>query len=196
MTRDALLAEAARMIGERGFEGTSVRALAQALGVSHGTVQRHFATKRALWEALVDEVLVPNVVAGRGMSHDTVEAGLLGEIGRRLAPTASPGLTGAILTDASPGAMDRLAYLGEALRSFQRANRAGLVARASRGELRNIDPSALMALVGIAIATLGSSATALEAILGIDLEDDEAREQLAAQITDLLLYGMLPRTAP
>ncbi|MEO0606409.1 MAG: TetR family transcriptional regulator [Myxococcota bacterium] len=195
MTRDALLAEAARMVGQRGFEGTSVRALAQALGVSHGTVQRHFATKRALWEALVDEVLVPNVVAGRGLARDSVARGLEGEISRRLAPTQPPGLTGAILTDASPGAPERLEYLGDALRSFQRANRTGLKARAERGEIRPIDPQALMALIGIAIATLGSSSSALKAIVGIDLADDEARQHLSEQLTDLLLFGMLPRAA-
>jgi len=194
VTREALLDEAARMIAERGFEGTSVRALAQALGVSHGTVQRHFATKRELWEALVDEVLVPNVVAGRGDREDTVEKGIVGEIARRLAPTQSPGLTGAILTDASPGALERLTYLGDALRPFQRANHTGLRARAMRGETRDIEPRALMALIGIAIATLGSSATALEAIVGIDLSDEEDRERLTEQLADLLLYGMLPRS--
>ncbi|MEN0066962.1 MAG: helix-turn-helix domain-containing protein [Myxococcota bacterium] len=194
VTREALLDEAARMIGDRGFEGTSVRGLAQALGVSHGTVQRHFATKRELWEALVDEVLVPNIVTNRGNPREPVAQGLAGEIARRLAPSEQPpGLTGAILTDGSPGALERLTYLGRALRPFQRANGAGLLARRSRGEIRPIDPRAVMALIGIAIATLGSSSTALQAIVGVDLANDEARAHLTAELTDLLLYGILPR---
>lgn len=193
VTREALLDEAARMIGERGFEGTSVRGLAQALGVSHGTVQRHFATKSELWQALVDEVLVPNVVAGRGRPGETIETGLAAEIGRHLSQDGTPGLTGAILTDGSPGANDRLKILGRGLIPFRRANVAGLQGRIANGELRNVNPQALMAVVGIAMATLGSSATALRTIVGVDLDDDVERDRITRDITDLLLYGLLPR---
>ena len=46
--REALLARAVEVIGERGVEGLSLRALARDLGVSHGAPARHFKTKAAL----------------------------------------------------------------------------------------------------------------------------------------------------
>ncbi len=49
------------MIRSVGFDRMSFRALAKELGISYGTVQNHFPTKDALWRALVDELLLPEI---------------------------------------------------------------------------------------------------------------------------------------
>ena len=45
---DEIVAAAARMLRERGIEGTSVADLMQAAGLTHGGFYRHFETKEAL----------------------------------------------------------------------------------------------------------------------------------------------------
>lgn len=47
-TRARIEAEALRLFAEKGVAGTSVRDIAQAVGVSEGALYRHFASKDAL----------------------------------------------------------------------------------------------------------------------------------------------------
>lgn len=54
-TRDRLLGEAKRLFIEQGYEQTTTRQLAQASGVSVGTVFAHFADKSALLRAILHE---------------------------------------------------------------------------------------------------------------------------------------------
>jgi AcrR family transcriptional regulator len=51
---DALLDRALEMFAERGYEGTSVRELARAVGVSHNLIPQRVGSKEQLWFAAVD----------------------------------------------------------------------------------------------------------------------------------------------
>jgi AcrR family transcriptional regulator len=51
---DEILLAALRSFADRGYDGTSVRELNQALGVSHNLINRRFGTKERLWRAVVD----------------------------------------------------------------------------------------------------------------------------------------------
>jgi AcrR family transcriptional regulator len=51
-TRLAILDAAAELIGERGYKGTTTRAIAERAGVNEVTLFRHFGSKRGLLEAL------------------------------------------------------------------------------------------------------------------------------------------------
>lgn len=51
-TRDAILVAALDRFCEQGFDGTSVPDIARAAGLAAGTMYRHFASKRALVNAL------------------------------------------------------------------------------------------------------------------------------------------------
>jgi AcrR family transcriptional regulator len=53
-TREAIIAAAKELFGQRGWAGTTVAAIAQAAGVSQKTVEAVFGTKAALLEAAVD----------------------------------------------------------------------------------------------------------------------------------------------
>ncbi len=50
-TKAALLEAALTLFAARGYEGTSVRAIARAAGLSESGLYAHFASKRALFEA-------------------------------------------------------------------------------------------------------------------------------------------------
>jgi len=62
--REAILHAAAPVIAQAGFEGTSVRDIAEAAGVSEALLYKHFPSKRALY----DEALV----AARELSRFTI----------------------------------------------------------------------------------------------------------------------------
>src|ERR1700680_5188195 len=53
-TRDEILLVALRSFADRGYDGTSVRELNRALGVSHNLINRRFGSKERLWKATVD----------------------------------------------------------------------------------------------------------------------------------------------
>ena len=78
-TRAELLAAARRLFPLHGYEGTSIRAITHAARANLGAVTYHFGSKRALYEAVLDEVLGPLVervaaaVQGPGCTLDRAE---------------------------------------------------------------------------------------------------------------------------
>jgi AcrR family transcriptional regulator len=55
--RQAILVAATELFADRGFGGVSVQEIADAAGTHKTTVLYHFATKEALYEAVLDEAL-------------------------------------------------------------------------------------------------------------------------------------------
>jgi AcrR family transcriptional regulator len=55
-TRRELLRAATTLFAELGYEATSTEAVLQRSGISRGSLYHHFANKRALFEAVLDEV--------------------------------------------------------------------------------------------------------------------------------------------
>ena len=53
-TRAALLEEATTLFAERGYSGTSLEDVASASQVTRGAVYHHFASKQALFEAVLE----------------------------------------------------------------------------------------------------------------------------------------------
>jgi AcrR family transcriptional regulator len=53
-TREQLIAAAAAVFGESGYDGVSIRDVERRAGVNRGLVAHYFGTKEALWEATVD----------------------------------------------------------------------------------------------------------------------------------------------
>jgi len=194
ITRAELLEAAQRMIANKGFDGTSIRGLAREAGVTHGTVQHHFPTKQAIWQAVVDEVIVPRVEGTVSQLSDDVSGGVEAAIATRLRQAlTNQGLSGTVLLDSSDGALERMGYLADATQASRSAGLTQLQSLAAEGALRPVNPTAIGAL-DIALFCLGSAADALRTFLDIDIADDKQREALVADITDIYLYGVLPRT--
>jgi AcrR family transcriptional regulator len=55
VTREQILDAALRLFSERGFARTSVRDIAQVAGITDAAIYYHFASKRDLFEALIEE---------------------------------------------------------------------------------------------------------------------------------------------
>ena len=56
-TRERILAAALEMFSERGFAGTNIRELSASLGMGKSSLYRHFESKEAIWNALLDEMI-------------------------------------------------------------------------------------------------------------------------------------------
>lgn len=70
---ERMLKAALKLIGERGYRGTSLAAIGEAAGYSRGLVHERFGSKDGLlW------VLVQNMMLGFGREVRTKEAGLVG----------------------------------------------------------------------------------------------------------------------
>ena len=55
--RDQVLHEATRLLARHGFEGTSLQAVADAVGVKKPSVLYHFKSKEDLRQAVLDSLL-------------------------------------------------------------------------------------------------------------------------------------------
>lgn len=58
-TRAELLAAGRKLFGQRGFDGTSVRAITREAGANLGAVTYHFGSKRGLYAAVLEQGLRP-----------------------------------------------------------------------------------------------------------------------------------------
>lgn len=75
--RAAILAEAARLVAERGADRVSLRELARGAGVSHAAPAHHFTDRRGLFTALATQgfgLLADALVAARGRFADAALA--------------------------------------------------------------------------------------------------------------------------
>jgi AcrR family transcriptional regulator len=78
-TRAALLEEATTLFAERGYAGTSLEDVASASQVTRGAVYHHFASKQALFEAVLDlqEARVTAEVIAAATAPDPWDAAML-----------------------------------------------------------------------------------------------------------------------
>jgi AcrR family transcriptional regulator len=75
--RAVILAEAARLVAERGAERISLRELARGAGVSHAAPSHHFADRRGLFTALATQgfqLLAEALIGARGQFADAALA--------------------------------------------------------------------------------------------------------------------------
>ena len=55
-TKDRILAAALEMFSRYGYAGTNIRDLTASLGLVKSSMYRHFESKEAIWNALLDEM--------------------------------------------------------------------------------------------------------------------------------------------
>lgn len=56
-TKERILAAALEMFSQNGYEGTNVREITAALGLVKSAMYKHFESKEAIWNALLDEMI-------------------------------------------------------------------------------------------------------------------------------------------
>ena len=56
-TKERILAAALEMFSQNGYAGTNIRVLSASLGLVKSGVYKHFESKEAIWNALLDEMI-------------------------------------------------------------------------------------------------------------------------------------------
>ena len=154
-------------------------------GVSLATVRHHLQSKEAIAELVVPGLERPPP-DGPSIVDEAVRERLQGAVN-------NPGLSWRLLTDGSSEGEALLSYLVESTRDVRAADRRLAGELIESGMLRAVELDALMALTGIASPAESSAKSAVCLLVGTDLDDADAPARLAASITDILLYGLLPR---
>jgi len=140
-----LLEAALDLFVEHGYAATRVEAVAQRAGVSKGTLFRYFASKEALFQAVVRQHLVGlldewNTVIDDhpGPSAELVRASLL-QWWRRVGATRSAGITKLVLTEAGQFPELGAFYQQEVIARGHALLRRILARGMARGEFRPLD---------------------------------------------------------
>ena len=79
--RQTILRESQRLFAEKGFHGVSIDEISRAVDVSPAILYRHFASKQALYDAVLEELShqresYVDAVLNRGTSFEDVLAGM------------------------------------------------------------------------------------------------------------------------
>lgn len=143
-TADRILDAAEALFAARGFAGTSVRDIANAVGLNPASLYNHFDNKEALYEAVLERGIRPLVDAlERAAKSDTLDASdLIGAVMAQLSRT--PQLPRLIHHEALTGGE----HLNEVVRNWVRPLLVPAMAAASRrGDQTGWQPDELAPLI-------------------------------------------------
>lgn len=189
--RAAILQAAVRLFSERGFRGTTTRALAKAVGVTEPVLYGHFKSKRDLYAAIIEaksrEGLAQGVTLLEPLAHTRDDRGLLVGIGELVLQSyAQEQAYSRLLLSVSMEDPD----LGRLFHERQRPGvnmLAGYIAlRITEGAFRPVDPKlAARAFLGM---------LSYHGMLGLLYRDDfvsGTARGIAEGMTDIFLQGIL-----
>src|SRR3954468_7549780 len=100
-TRERLVAAGRDLFGRPGLDAASIEAILRETGLARGALYHHFADKRALFDAVLDDVMVDiaRTVAEAAMRHDDPVDSLRAGFGRWLELAAAPSIQRITLLD-------------------------------------------------------------------------------------------------
>lgn len=100
-TRDGLITVARQVFGEHGYDGASIGAVLEAGGVARGALYHHFASKEALFDAVLEREIarIAVVVANAARSADGPVASMRAGCGAWLQVVLDPEVQRIVLLD-------------------------------------------------------------------------------------------------
>jgi TetR/AcrR family transcriptional regulator len=198
---DDILLVALQSFADRGYDGTSVRELNQALGVSHNLINSRFGSKEQLWRATVDrwfgevvETLAPTIKlaeSGDPLEHlRELVITFIEVVARR------PELARLVNQEASLGG-PRLDYLFERFISQGLGPTAALVAKLqAEGTMRPLPIDTFFFLLSQG-ATAPIAFKPLAALLGINDPSDPATVRVHARaVAEVLVQPAVTESTP
>lgn len=197
-TADRILVQATRLFAERGFDGTSVRAICEAADANVNGVSYHFGGKKALYQAVInrwgDERLASaqRALGAPPTDAEDFETRLLVFADETLAAhLAAPEPLIILFAESSqkfrncePAAVERLSNQSSALLAFLKAAQEGDLLR--EGVNINLVTGGLFERLYSQVL----HADSIELFHGTSIKDPVYRRQWCRQIIDLLLYGV------
>jgi AcrR family transcriptional regulator len=143
--REQILREAMECFAESGFKGTTTRALAARCGITEAALYRYFASKEALYDAIIDEKmsapeLVGAVVPAAERGDD---AGVFGGLARGILQRvdADPTFLRILLYTALEGHALAEPFFAARLRPLREFVTSYVARRIEAGAFRSVDPA-------------------------------------------------------
>jgi AcrR family transcriptional regulator len=186
--RATILAAALRVWARRGFDGTSLEAVAQEAGLSKGTLYLYFPGKQALLEATLRRYsLRPDVEAGlaslRGQPLGAVVRGLVTVLWRGLRERRE--LVSLLLRELPGHAREARRFVEQVVVPVNRLLADYLAEALPPERLASLDPVvAARSLLGMVIAFFVS-----QELLGAGALLPGAEERVIGTISELFLHG-------
>jgi len=179
-TRDSLIVAARELFGQDGYEGTSVEAVLKSASVARGALYHHFATKEALFDAVLDREVgaIAEQAAGAARSAGDPLESLRAGCGTWLRVALDPAVQRITLVDA-PGVVgwsrwreiDEQHTLGSLRATIRRIGRDGRIAVDQVDILANMvlaavsEAAMIIARADVPAAALRSGLAALDTLL-------------------------------
>ena len=191
--RRKLLEEATRLFGKRGFEGTSLDAVATAAGVRKQTLLYYFPTKQGLFDACVDALIdglersLRRVLGGPEEGLDRVES-VIRTLFRLAEHWPEFPLFMREAARRSPQVVQRVA---DALEPFRKAALAFLERGMEAGEFRRQDPGLLLFTLYTAVVGSLAEAGVLRAVAG-EPSGHTALRQREQELVTFVRHALAP----
>jgi AcrR family transcriptional regulator len=196
MTKDdaktRLLTAAAQLFARRGYDGTSVRAIAQRAKVNLGAITYHFGSKHALYEAVLEAASEPlrtrvaAIGAEEGHPLDRIERVLHAFFDHFHEHPELPQLMLQQL-----GRHEPLPKPARATAESNHRTIAGLIAEGQAlGAIRPGNPRLMALSVGSQPVILTLMRRALTEVVGVDQDDPEIRAILVESVVAFIRAGL------
>jgi TetR/AcrR family transcriptional regulator len=196
--RSRVLSEATRLLAARGFDGTTVQDIADAVGVSKPAVLHYFPSKEHVRAAVLESILVywkdtlPRLLVAATASEERFDA-VFGELLRFF--TSDPNRARVVLREA----LDRPAEMRKLLRGPVRPWLGAVAEYIHAGQQSDrhpadIDPEAYVLLILQLVLAASASAAVTSTVLEGDARGRYERE--VARIARVSLFPTDPRRAP
>lgn len=189
-----MLDAALERFSREGWGGTSIRDLAHDAGVREGTVYKHFPSKQAIFDALVEraDARMAEVAAALGVSVSSPGAALPGYrgIGEEQLAAIAEGFFDAVLHDRELAALRRLfivsqyrdPQIGQRLRHYWIEQPLTFQAGVFAGLIRSGDFRDGLAPMATALAFFGPILTLLQLAESGDGAEEQARALLRSHV--------------
>jgi TetR/AcrR family transcriptional regulator len=193
------LAAATRLFAERGFDGTSIQLIADAVGVSKPAILHHFQSKEDLRRAVLDAILLhwqsvlPRLLLAASASHDRFDA-VFGELHRFFA--SQPDRARLVVREL----FDRPAEVKKMLRGAVRPWLAAIAAYIKEGQAHgrhweDVDPEAYVVHIMQLVVCATASASVCRVAVDPDRDARERYDRELARIARASLFKPTPPTA-
>lgn len=191
-SRDAILGAAEQLFAERGYDGTTMAAIAAAAGLSTGTPSYFFASKEELYRAVLSRAfadmadLIRSSELGRGDAATAISETVRSYIGFL---TQRPNFVRLVIRECLDGGRF-LSGLAEHLAALTEAV-VGLQAESARGTVRSDLDLRHLLLSGISLCWFPLVALPLAEDMNLEPGTAEFVRARQEQVVLLLLHGAL-----
>lgn len=189
--RALIVAAAERVFAERGFDGATTAAIAAAAGLPKANLHYYFATKEAVYRAVIDGIVRLWLSAFDDIApeHDPALA-LAAYIRRKMRLSFEhPEASRLFALEVIRGAPVVGDFLAGELKDWVETRAAVVRAWAAQGRMAPIEPAHLFFTIWAATQTYADFDAQITAVLGRDRQTATDREVATEQLVALVLRG-------